>query len=384
MTVNKITTPPTPQAQIDKINEIIDNLGGGLPSQTGNANKFLTTDGTDASWSAVPTRNIGEIISSTIPLTDAGLHLLDGSLIQGDGIYSAFVTYIAGLVSDYPDLFITEADWQTAVTTYGACGKFVYDSVNNTIRLPKITGIIEGTTDVTALGDLIEAGLPTHTHTRGTMEIAGSFGNMYSGNMSASGAFYTASRSGKRSTGADSGNCAQWVFAASRNWSGSTSAPDDATYGNSTTVQPQTIKVLYYIVIATSTKTSIQVDIDEIATDLNGKADVDLTNCTKPHIVETYVNGTSWYRVWSPDYTGNKWCEQGDTVPFESGINIVSVSFLKSFTDIPNLQVSSVTSNGSFTDAGLMVFNLSTTGFTKQYRTNVGYGWSWKACGYIN
>ena len=49
-------------------------------------------------------------------------------------------------------------------------------------------------------------------------------------------------------------------------------------YGNSTTVQPQTIKVLYYIVIATTTKTDIEVDIDEIATDLNGKADTDLVN----------------------------------------------------------------------------------------------------------
>ena len=28
-------------------------------------------------------RNVGEIICSTIPLTDAGLHLLDGSVIGG-------------------------------------------------------------------------------------------------------------------------------------------------------------------------------------------------------------------------------------------------------------------------------------------------------------
>ena len=31
-------------------------------------------------------RNIGEIVASPLPLTDAGLHLLDGSLIQGGGI----------------------------------------------------------------------------------------------------------------------------------------------------------------------------------------------------------------------------------------------------------------------------------------------------------
>jgi hypothetical protein len=82
-------------------------------------------------------RNIGQIIPSAIPLTDAGLHLLDGALIQGDGIYSAFVTYIAGLVSTYPDLFVSESDWQSAVSSKGICGKFVYDSTNNTVRLPK-------------------------------------------------------------------------------------------------------------------------------------------------------------------------------------------------------------------------------------------------------
>ena len=43
----------------------------------------------------------------------------------------------------------------------------------------------------------------------------------------------------------------------------------NSIYGNSNTVQPQSIKVFYYIVIATTTKTDIEVDIDEIVTDLN-------------------------------------------------------------------------------------------------------------------
>ena len=207
-------------------------------------------------------RNIGQIIPSTIPLADAGLHLLDGSLIQGSGIYSAFVDYIAGLVTDYPNLFCTEANWQSSVSTYGVCGKFVYDSVNNTVRLPKITGIIEGTTDVTALGDLVEAGLPNIT------------GSLYSYNWGGSpadigGAFkYESTFNVYRGTSFN--NAGQNIsFDASRS---------SSIYGNSSTVQPQTIKAFYYIVIATSTKTSIQVDIDDVATDLNGKVDVDLTN----------------------------------------------------------------------------------------------------------
>ena len=197
-------------------------------------------------------RNIGEIITSTIPLTDAGLHLLDGALISGSGSYSAFVTYISGLVTDYPGLFETEANWQQAVTDYGVCGKFVYDSVNDTVRLPKITGFTEGTIDPTKLGDLIEAGLPDHMHTvsitYGTTD--GTFAHVDSATNNSGTKVYNSS------------------YASTNN----------SIYGNSTTVQPQAIKVLYYIVIATSTKTNIEVDIDEVMTDLNGKADVDLSN----------------------------------------------------------------------------------------------------------
>lgn len=58
MAVNKLTYPAKENAVQEKINEIIDNLGGGgssLPSQTGHAGEFLTTDGTDPSW-AVATK----------------------------------------------------------------------------------------------------------------------------------------------------------------------------------------------------------------------------------------------------------------------------------------------------------------------------------------
>jgi len=207
-------------------------------------------------------RNIGEIVTSTIPLTDAGLHLLDGALISGSGIYSDFVTYISGLVSNYPDLFISESDWQTSVTTYGSCGKFVYDSVNNTVRLPKISNILEGTTEVNALGDLVEAGLPNITGNAAAYAL--SDGSSSAGSPTGTGAFRWATSSkspSKPSAVYDSTNANKMItFNASLS---------SSIYGNSTTVQPQTIKVLYYIVVATSAKTDIQVDIDEIATDLN-------------------------------------------------------------------------------------------------------------------
>ena len=57
---------------------------------------------------------------------------------------------------------------------------------------------------------------------------------MYAGNMSASGAFYTAGSSGSRSTGADSGNTGIWNFNASRS---------SSIYGNSNTVQPPAVQI---------------------------------------------------------------------------------------------------------------------------------------------
>ncbi len=254
----------------------------------------------DTYWKEVSlggsTRNVGELVYSSLPQTDTGLHLLDGALIQGSGSYSAFVDYIADLYTANPtaNYFTDETTWQNTVTQYGVCGKFVYDSTNNTVRLPKVTGIVEGTTNLAVLGNLVQAGLPLswfeHKHTRGDMNITGSVIFTETGDSdkstirSSSGAF--------TNTGGYGGGWGQiqptdqnWVqrldFDASRNWTGSTSTPNYTSLSHdASTVQPQTIKCFVYIVIATSTKTDIQVDIDEIATDLNGKADTDLSNTT--------------------------------------------------------------------------------------------------------
>lgn len=209
-------------------------------------------------------RNIGEIFPALLPVTDAGAHLLDGSLILGGGIYQGFVDYIAALYGDgtnIPNYFCTESDWQSSVSTYGVCGKFVYDSTNNTVRLPKVTGIIEGTTDASALGDLVEAGLPNITGDTGWLRNSDEQTGCFKTGTVSKSVFNNNGRTTNYSTHLDA-SLSSYI------------------YGNSNTVQPQTIKAYYYIVIANSTKTDIQVDIDEVVTDLNGKADTDLSNVT--------------------------------------------------------------------------------------------------------
>lgn len=211
---------------------------------------------------------IGQIISSTLPLTDAGLHLLDGALLAY-GSYSEFIDYMADLYDsgDYTDLFETEADWQTAVTTYGVCGKFVYDSVNNTVRLPKYSNKIY-TKEITSIAPVVGNGkalkfydgsdtlnLGNRRGYDGTAHFGGNSSNIGNGVSSNNGTNTVTSYAvGLVTSASDSGVIAQ--------------------LSNITT----SLDGYYYIVLATTTKTDIQVDIDEIATDLNGKADVDLTN----------------------------------------------------------------------------------------------------------
>lgn len=265
-------------------------------------------------------REIGEIVTSSIPITDSGLHLLDGTRLFNDGVYADFVNYIAELYEDNPsaNYFTDEETWQGLVAITGSCGKYVYNAEQGSVRLPKIgNSIIQGTTIANELGELIEAGLPAiththsgttstagaHTHTRGNMNITAkaNFTDVQ-GDVrtiqSTSGAFTMSSgvsEGGRGHIAVTSGNYyIPLSFDASRNWTGSTSSNGEHNhnfitsentavsdiYGNSDTVQPQTIKQFIYVVVAETQKTNIQINIDNIATDLNNKVNTDLSNIT--------------------------------------------------------------------------------------------------------
>ena len=231
----------------------------------------LTANGIATIKNNTSLRNLGEIIYSLIPISDVGLHLLDGTLISYEGIYKKFVEKIASMYTQNPNAnyFTTENDWQTEVSTYGECAKFVYNDSNNTVRLPKIEGIMEVTNKLEDLGELTEAGLPNITAATtktglGIKNTAATFSGAFQG--SVSGSSNTVQGGSDNTHGLFNG---QLKFDASKS---------SSIYGNSETVQPQTVKCFAYIVIATVAKTDIQVDIDEIATDLNGKMDTDLSN----------------------------------------------------------------------------------------------------------
>ena len=269
------------QTSIDRHTEELDNVVRSVNGVNADENGNVTIS------SLIP----NQIIQSPVPLTDANLHLLDGALLSGDGAYADYVAMMGSLHDADPtaNCWTTESDWQTSVTTYGECGKFVYDSENNTLRLPKLTSFVQATNSANELGSLVEAGLPN---------ITGKF-TTHNHNPITTGAFSADGTNG-RGLG-----YAETIPVYIINMDASKSS---AIYGNSPTVQPQAIKYYFYIVVGTFSKTDIQINIDNVMTDLNGKADKDLSNVpnSKGILVESYVNGASWYRKYS-----DGWCEQG-------------------------------------------------------------------------
>lgn len=321
----------------------------------------------DTYWQAIKlggdSRYIGEIVTSPLPLSEAGLHLLDGSIISGDGIYSEFINYIASIYSSSLNCFTTEASWQSTVSQYGSCGKFVYNVTNNTVRLPKLTNILQPTNDINTLGNITLAGLPNIT---GQFTVDDWVGAGVNGAQPPTGVFFNTGINNQYDATSTTGKNQGWQL-------GFNASRSNSIYGNSPTVQPQTVRVFYYIVVATDTKTSIQVDIDNIVTDLNSKADIDLDNVptSKGILKETYINGTSWYRVYS-----DGWCEQGGNMQ-----TTATVTFLKPFSNA-NYSVIATLTNGSVSNYEPIIVTDKTTSSCK-INNSRSRRCDWRAYGYI-
>lgn len=91
------------------------------------------------------------------------------------------------------------------------------------------------------------------------------------------------------------------------------------------------------------------------------------------YVVESYVNGTSWYRVYK-----SGWCEQGG---YGTHVSPYTVTFLKEFIDTNyNLLFSQYNTYGSV----LSPYSKTTTGFQSGASTGSGQNFHWMACGYIS
>ena len=266
---------------------------------------------------------VGTIFTSALPQTNSGVHLLDGSYIATNGVYSDFCQLVKKLVEDGYNLLCSEAEFKDDVELTGSCGKFVLNEEDRTLRLPKITTFIQGLSDLTNIGKAIEAGLPNIT---GTLDQGDCQFGTY--NFSATGSFYNEPTSSNYMFGRMNGseNKGKVVyFDASKGETKIDGTVRNDVYGKSNTVQPASVTYPYYIVLATVKQTDIEVNIDNIVNDLNNKVD---KNSLGIQIKDDYVNGTSGYRIWN-----NGYCEQWGNTGAIADYALVNVTLLKAYRD---------------------------------------------------
>lgn len=227
-------------------------------------------------------RYVGEIFQSAIPITDEKVACLDGHKIYSDEGYGSFIQHLISQSLLYPQLVCTEEVWQEKVIQYGSWGQFVIDTQENSVRLPKIAGFVQGLNTLEDLAGLLEAGLP-NIEGEWTPYVGGT--NTGQGwdvnNVSISGAFgRTTTTSAKTST-----NTTGTYSSAGLTFNASLSDP---IYGNSNTVQPQAIQYPYYIVLATG-----------VVQEINVKKEVELNNpffFGMYQYFETNPNNVSWLK----------------------------------------------------------------------------------------
>ncbi len=117
--------------------------------------------------------------------------------------------------------------------------------------------------------------------------------------------------------------------------------------------------------------------IESVSTCAYSSSDVTIINqIHSARVIESYVNGTSWYRIWS-----DGWLEQGGTcgnisVEYATG----NISFLKPFKDANYSLTMSVQVNLTDTDCYVVYGSATKNGFTWKQPKHGAYA-HWYACG---
>lgn len=353
-----------PFASLTDLENSIDEIR--LPSQSNCEGSFLYTDGVNTSWQEVPScYNLFDVIIKDHILSFAESK---GWALQGTYVYS---TALAGSRYGYPDFYnkcLSEKNTATAkqltlgsttitmyvnsnghqfydiadkaavdswFSTYGTAWFYGVDTVNKRVFLPRNNFFEQLTCSTSEVGQSVKAGLPNISGTTGRFLTSAQGNSGYW-----TGAFSTSSSINDH--GAHSYNDERYgvdvVFNASKS---------NSTYGSSATVQPNSVKKLLYICVGNTTSyegiTNIidnELEILEqvnkgvsegVAAGISSRVKLDGSNATFVRITKTYINGSSWYRIYS-----DGWCEQGGA--YDNGSVMrdkhgINVTFLQSFKD---------------------------------------------------
>lgn len=320
---------------------------------------------------ASSTRNIGELVFSSLPLSDATLHLANGGYVER-GAYMEFYDYVVSLLNSGNSAVVSYSTWSTEKTANGGpIGKYGLDTANQRVYLPDLTDtFVEGTN--TELGTFKNAGIPN---------LKGKF-YVLQGETSG----YQYGNSILR-LNSDSNNFMQVDSATSviKTYSFTQTTGDgnsginlnasrvSSVYSDSeTTVQPQAIKQYVYIVLANAYRLPVTINIDEVMTDINTIHDqITDINSDITDLSNAISSISSHFDVGNAVFNSTS----------STGLQTKQVNFNKTFSQIPTVIVcwtEPTAQNISAYCAHLQVASGSTTktGFTAAtYRSNAGGSW---------
>ena len=330
-------------------------------------------------------KNIGEVFysqSSSAADNPGGLPLFTGETISNaDQLYPQFYNWVL----NHSELCTTNSEYETSITNWGLCSYYVINDTTKTIKLPKLSSnnryLIDSYSSGATWYNIYSDGWCEQgnflTNVTGTQTInlfKEYLDTNYNIQMSES---YTTTLADARSINNANKNTDSFqIFVGSASTVGiywRTSGYVD--------VSDYKKKEIYPWVFAYNTAISASMaQAAEFQTALTSKADVDLANCTKPYVTETYSNGTSWYRVWS-----DGWCEQGGRTGVVGDAQGTNVTFLKEFGDTNYMVcITLQTTNDDYNPGENNIAKLLTTGFSVWCQEVGGSVYfHWKAEGYL-
>lgn len=206
---------------------------------------------------------------------------------------------VAGLLNT-----CTYDEYASDITTYGQCGKFALDTVNEKFKVPTIKdgSYLTQALSNTELGKAYNESLPN---------IQGGINGYIIGNYvisSGTAVTFTGALKGVSTySGTISGGNNH--FQAISNLSLDASKAS-STYQNNAKVQGDNVRVRYFVQVANGQINQSDMDWSAFTSALQGKLNKDHSNDEKPYIEKTYVNGTSGFNLYS-----NGYCEQWGRVP---------------------------------------------------------------------
>ena len=222
---------------------------------------------------------------------------------------------------------LEESAWQAKATANGGNVPFYSKGDGTTtFRVPALKCWVRGANSINEIGGYLAAGLPNIT---GTTKAAYGENNQTTNVGALQTDIYTIGSASGRQDGGN-GLDGEPIQSAILTFNASKS---NSIYGSSDTVQPPSIVGLW-CVKAYGTVTNVgSTDVANISTGL-AQAETRIssleTRLTRPGnawVVESYRNGTEWYRVWS-----DGWVEQGGSATYE-GLSGTTITFFHPFSD---------------------------------------------------